>query len=253
MDRSRSRGRSRPSQVVDPRSLGGGQPADEFAFGPLRARHERRDLQSPGIAPRARARGERPAWRGHSDTETLLAAFDRWGLEEALKRSVGMFALAVWDRQSRKLLLARDRAGEKPLYYGWQRDCLLFGSELKSLRAHPAFSAPIDRDRVSLYLRRGYVPAPNSIYEGIFKLPPGCTRRIQRPGTLPARCRGRGPTGPSARRPTGHCATRSPAATARRSTDSNRSCRRRLLRRASRTCRSARSCPAASIRPRSSH
>ena len=132
--------------------------------------------------------GSSPAWRGHSDTETLLAAFDRWGPEEALKRSVGMFALAVWDRQSRKLLLARDRAGEKPLYYGWQRDCLLFGSELKSLRAHPAFSAPIGRDRVSLYLRRGYVPAPNSIYEGVFKLPPGCTVEFsdrECPGSLP--------------------------------------------------------------------
>jgi asparagine synthase (glutamine-hydrolysing) len=119
--------------------------------------------------------GSEPAWRGHSDTETLLAAFDRWGPEEALRRVVGMFALAVWDRQARTLLLARDRAGEKPLYYGWQQGTLLFGSELKSLRAHPAFRAAVDRVRLSLYLKRGYVPAPHSIYEGIFKLQPGCT------------------------------------------------------------------------------
>ncbi|MFN3359627.1 MAG: asparagine synthetase B family protein, partial [Pseudomonas sp.] len=85
------------------------------------------------------AAGRAPAWRGHSDTETLLAAVEAWGLERTLARSVGMFALALWDAQERALWLARDRLGEKPLYYGWQRGVLLFGSELKALRAHPAF------------------------------------------------------------------------------------------------------------------
>jgi asparagine synthase (glutamine-hydrolysing) len=114
-----------------------------------------------------------PAWRGHSDTETLLAAVAAWGLEGALTRCVGMFALALWDRQARSLSLARDRLGEKPLYYGWQGGGLLFGSELKALRAHPAFGAAVDRDVLALYLRHGYVPAPYSIYRGVYKLPPG--------------------------------------------------------------------------------
>jgi len=113
------------------------------------------------------------AWRGHSDTETLLAAFEAWGIELTLKKCVGMFALALWDRETRSLTLARDRMGEKPLYYGWQGDVFLFGSELKALRAHPAFCGEIDRNVLALYLRHNYVPAPYSIYKGIFKLPPG--------------------------------------------------------------------------------
>ncbi|MDO9271443.1 MAG: asparagine synthase (glutamine-hydrolyzing) [Rugosibacter sp.] len=113
------------------------------------------------------------AWRGHSDTETLLAAFEAWGIEATLKKCVGMFALALWDRETRSLTLARDRMGEKPLYYGWQGDVFLFGSELKALRAHPAFRGEIDRDALALYLRHNYVPAPYSIYRGIAKLPPG--------------------------------------------------------------------------------
>jgi asparagine synthase (glutamine-hydrolysing) len=112
-------------------------------------------------------------WRGHSDTETLLAGFDRWGIEATLRRSVGMFAFALWDRDTRTLTLARDRLGEKPLYYGWQGDTLLFGSEIQALRAHPAFTGEVDPKVVALYLRRGYVPAPHSIYRGIYKLPPG--------------------------------------------------------------------------------
>jgi asparagine synthase (glutamine-hydrolysing) len=112
-------------------------------------------------------------WRGHSDTETLLAGFDHWGVEATLGRCVGMFAFAVWDRESRVLTLARDRLGEKPLYYGWQGDTLLFGSEIKALRVHPAFIADIDSTAVSIYLRLGYVPSPRSIYCGINKLPPG--------------------------------------------------------------------------------
>ena len=119
------------------------------------------------------AGGAAPAWRGHSDTETLLAAVEAWGIEAALKRSVGMFALALWDRESRTLTLARDRLGEKPLYYGWQRGVLLFGSELKALRAHPAFVGDIDRGALALYFRHNCVPAPYSIYQGIRKLPPG--------------------------------------------------------------------------------
>jgi asparagine synthase (glutamine-hydrolysing) len=113
------------------------------------------------------------AWRGHSDTETLLAAIVTWGLEGALRRLVGMFAIALWDRQDRKLFLARDRMGEKPLYYGWQGGVLLFGSELKALRAHPSFAAPVDRAALTLFLRHGYVPTPYSIHQGIRKLPPG--------------------------------------------------------------------------------
>lgn len=113
------------------------------------------------------------SWRGHSDTETLLAAFGRWGVEDTLRRVVGMFALALWDRRDRVLTLARDRLGEKPLYYGWQGETFLFGSELKALKAHPAFRAGIDREALTLLLRHNYVPAPYSIYQGIWKLPAG--------------------------------------------------------------------------------
>ena len=113
-------------------------------------------------------------WRGHSDTETLLAAFAAWGVAATLQRCVGMFALALWDRQRRELTLARDRMGEKPLYYGWQNGCFLFGSELKALRRHPAFRSEIDRSALALYMRHNYVPAPHSIFQGIAKLPPGC-------------------------------------------------------------------------------
>ena len=119
------------------------------------------------------ASGEAPPWRGHSDTETLLAGFEAWGVDETLKRSVGMFALALWDRHERALWLARDRIGEKPLYYGWQGNTFLFGSELKALRAHPAFNAAVDRGALALLLRHNYVPGPHSIYAGIHKLPPG--------------------------------------------------------------------------------
>jgi asparagine synthase (glutamine-hydrolysing) len=117
------------------------------------------------------------AWVGHSDTETLLACIEAWGLEEALRRTIGMFAFALWDRETRQLSLARDRLGEKPLYYGWQDTggdaVFLFGSELKALSAHPQFSAPVDRGALSLFMRHGYVPAPWSIYKDIHKLPPG--------------------------------------------------------------------------------
>ncbi len=113
-----------------------------------------------------------PAWRGHSDTEVMLAAFELWGVEGALPRFNGMFALALWDRQTRTLHLARDRFGEKPLYYGWAGDSFLFGSELKALRAHPAWRGGVDRGALALFMRHNCVPAPYSIYRDISKLLP---------------------------------------------------------------------------------
>lgn len=130
----------------------------------------RRKLEKAGQGP--------TGWRGHSDTETLLAAIEQWGLEQTLRQCVGMFALALWDRQERALSLARDRMGEKPLFYGWQGDVLLFGSELKALRAHPKFRSEIDRNALPAYLRHGYIPAPWSIWRGIRKLTPGCVVRF---------------------------------------------------------------------------
>ena len=111
-------------------------------------------------------------WRGHSDTETLLAGFDAWGVQETLHKAVGMFALAVWDRQKRTLILARDRLGEKPLYYGYAGGHLAFGSELKALLQTPGYIPEIDRGAIALLLRYNYIPAPHTIYRGIAKLPP---------------------------------------------------------------------------------
>jgi len=113
------------------------------------------------------------AWRGHSDTEVMAAAFEAWGVEGAVKRFNGMFAIAVWDRRLRRLHLIRDRMGVKPLYYGFAGRTFVYSSELKALRQHPDFDARIDRQAVDLYLRFMYVPAPHSIYEGISKLMPG--------------------------------------------------------------------------------
>ncbi len=127
---------------------------------------------------RLEAEGAVLEWRGHSDTETLLACIEAWGVERTLQASVGMFALALWDRSERALYLARDRIGEKPLYYGWQGETLLFGSELKALQAHPGFNATVDRGALALLLRHNYVPAPYSIWQGIHKLPPGTWLRI---------------------------------------------------------------------------
>ena len=112
-------------------------------------------------------------WRGRSDTETLIAGIETWGLSETLKKSVGMYAFALWDREEQILSLVRDRIGEKPLYYGYQRGVFLFGSELKALKMHPAFEGEVDRDAITLQLRHSYIPTPYSIYKGIKKLPPG--------------------------------------------------------------------------------
>ena len=121
-------------------------------------------------------------WRGHSDTETLLAGIEAWGLEFTLKKSIGMFALALWDKETLTLTLARDRMGEKPVYYGWQGDGInrvfLFGSELKALKKHPAFLGEIDRSALALLLRHSYIPAPFSIYRNIHKLEPGSLLRV---------------------------------------------------------------------------
>lgn len=143
----------------------------------------RAELQAAGAAP--------AAWRGHSDTETLLAAFERWGVEPTLQKTVGMFAIALWDQQDRVLSLARDRFGEKPLYYGWvgagAQRAFAFGSELKALRAFPGFANPVCREALAQYMRFTYVPAPRSIYQGIYKLEPGCLLSIrgQAPGAAP--------------------------------------------------------------------
>lgn len=115
------------------------------------------------------ARGH--GFRGHSDTEVLLAAIAEWGIERTLERANGMFAFALWDAEARTLTLARDRAGKKPLYYGWCGSTLLFASELKALRAHPRFDAEIDRDALGLFVQYGWVPGPYSIYRRIRKLP----------------------------------------------------------------------------------
>ncbi len=117
-------------------------------------------------------------WGGHSDTETLLAGFELWGVERTLKKCVGMFAIALWNREQRYLVLARDRFGEKPLYYGWQNGAFLFGSELKALRTYQAFAGEINRDALTLLMRHNCVPGPYSIYKNIFKLPPGTWLRI---------------------------------------------------------------------------
>ncbi len=143
-------------------------------------RELRRQLDAPAPPAGSVESPIRQHWRGHSDTEVLLAAIERWGLDGTLRKVVGMFAFALWDRAESTLHLARDRLGEKPLYYGWQGNSFLFGSELKALKAHPDFRAPIDRDALTLFLRHGYVPAPYSIHAGIHKLTPGTHLSVSR-------------------------------------------------------------------------
>lgn len=133
----------------------------------------RRELESAG-----------QKFNGHSDTEVLLSAFEVWGVESALKRFNGMFAIALWDRHERSITLVRDRLGKKPVYYGWSPDhkTFYFGSELKSLRAHPEFCGDIDRRALTGYIAHNYVPAPLSIYQGIFKLPPASWMKVDNHG-----------------------------------------------------------------------
>ena len=133
----------------------------------------RRDLEARGHV-----------FRGHSDTEVMLAAFVAWGIVPSVQRMAGMFVFALWDRHARLLHLARDRFGEKPLYFGRAGRTLLFGSELKALRAHPDFVADVDRDALALYARHNYIPAPLSIYRGIGKLRPGHIATINEAGAV---------------------------------------------------------------------
>jgi len=114
------------------------------------------------------------AWRGHADSETLLACLAEWGVEATLRAAVGMFALALFDAENRTLLLARDRFGEKPLYYGYAGNAFVFGSELKALLPADRFDPTLDREALAAFMRLGYVPAPRSIYASIHKLSPGC-------------------------------------------------------------------------------
>lgn len=132
-----------------------------------------RDLQKQGCS-----------FRGHSDTEVALCAISSWGFEEALKKFNGMFALAIWDKEEHVLRLARDRMGEKPLYYGFIQGVFVFASECKAIRSFPLFSARIDRNSLALFLRHSYIPAPYTIYEGLYKLPAGNILSID------AECRG---------------------------------------------------------------
>lgn len=124
-------------------------------------------------------------WRGHSDTEIMLAAFLQWGITEATRRFNGMFAFAVWDRQDRVLHLGRDRLGEKPLYYGWLGDTLVFASELKAIRAFPGFNTAINRDALCSQLRFNYIPDPQCIYHGFHKLPPATLLSLRTPADKP--------------------------------------------------------------------
>jgi asparagine synthase (glutamine-hydrolysing) len=113
-------------------------------------------------------------FRGNSDTEVILAAFDKWGISEGIKRLNGMFAIALWDRDKNQLHLIRDRMGKKPLYFGWAGSLLCFASELKAFMALPDFEKKIDKRSVSLFMRYGYVAAPYSIFEKVWQIPQGC-------------------------------------------------------------------------------
>ena len=112
-------------------------------------------------------------FRGNSDTEVMLAAFEIWGIKRSVEKFIGIFAFALWDKKERKLYLGRDRVGEKPLYYGWVGKNFVFASELKAICQYPSFKKEIDRNAVALYVRHNYIPAPYTIYQNIKKLEPG--------------------------------------------------------------------------------
>ena len=129
----------------------------------------RKELQSSGV---------KISWRGHSDTETLLACIDVWGIEKSVQKSSGMFAIAIFDNKENNLFLVRDRMGEKPLYYGFQNRVFLFASELKAINKHPDSIRDIDRNVLALQFRYSYIPAPYSIYQGIKKLKAGTILKV---------------------------------------------------------------------------
>lgn len=159
----------------------------EAGHQPMRSVSGRYEIVFNGeIYNHVQMRGELPdsPWRGHSDTETLLAGFEHWGIEATLQRAVGMFAIALWDRDLQRLTLVRDRLGEKPLYYGLSGGNLLFASELKALRAFPGFAPKVDPGAVMLLMRHNCIPAPYSIYQGFAKLPPASLLHIDAAGQM---------------------------------------------------------------------
>jgi asparagine synthase (glutamine-hydrolysing) len=137
------------------------------------------------LRKRLEQEGKAPAFRGHSDTEVLLAAMSVWGVEETVRRTNGMFAIAVWDRESRSLYLTRDRLGEKPIYFASTGSALYFASELKALKV-ASLPFEIDRDALALYFRHNCIPAPYTIYKNIQKLPPATLLKISAIPGLPS-------------------------------------------------------------------
>ena len=137
------------------------------------------------IRPELEALGHR--FKGHSDTEVIVEAVDEWGVPATIKRLIGMFAFAIWDRKDRRLMLARDRLGIKPLYFGRQNGRIVFASELKAFAALPGWRGELNQDALASYLRLTYVPSPHSIYRGIDKLAPGHIATIDAGGTIETR------------------------------------------------------------------
>ncbi|UPR52366.1 asparagine synthase (glutamine-hydrolyzing) [Vibrio cyclitrophicus] len=119
-------------------------------------------------------------WKGHSDTETILACIEMWGFQDTIKKLKGMFAIALWDFVEKKLFLTRDRVGEKPLYYGSFNNSFVFSSELKAFNSFPHFKKVVNRDSLSLYLRYNYIPVPFTIYNDVFKMVPGTIIEVGR-------------------------------------------------------------------------
>ena len=181
-------------------------------------------------------------FRGHSDTEVIIEAVDAWGVEATLKRLIGMFAFAVWDRKQRRLSLARDRLGIKPLYYGRQNGRVAFASELKAFAALPGWRGELNQDALASYLRLTYVPSPHSIYQASTS-----SRLGTSPPSMPAAPSRRAPIGVSPMLRATDTPRRSSLAMKKRPMLSRRCCRMRSSGGWSRTCRSARSSPAASI------